>query len=79
MGFKNKLKEHLKGNLSKEDLSLLPRGFQTLGKTIILKLKILWHEIILWIYMHLNLYKHIQQNRMIIFVNFMLKVCMNLC
>ncbi|MFX1366128.1 MAG: class I SAM-dependent methyltransferase family protein [Promethearchaeota archaeon] len=38
MGFKDKLKEQLEGNLSKEELSLLPRGFQTLGNTIILKL-----------------------------------------
>ncbi len=38
MGFKDKLKEHLKNILSEEELSLLPRGFQTLGKAIILKL-----------------------------------------
>ncbi|NVM34533.1 MAG: class I SAM-dependent methyltransferase family protein [Candidatus Lokiarchaeota archaeon] len=38
MGFKDKLKEHLKGKFSEEQLSLLPRGFQTLGKIIILKL-----------------------------------------
>lgn len=38
MGFKDKLKEQLKGKLSSEELSLLPRGFQTLGKIIILKL-----------------------------------------
>ncbi|GAG96587.1 unnamed protein product [marine sediment metagenome] len=38
MGFKEKLKEHLKDKLSEEELSVLPRGFQTLGKIIILKL-----------------------------------------
>jgi len=38
MGFKEKLKEHLKDKLSEEELSILPRGFQTLGKIIILKL-----------------------------------------
>ncbi|MEE9378964.1 MAG: class I SAM-dependent methyltransferase family protein [Candidatus Lokiarchaeia archaeon] len=38
MGFKEKIKEHLKDILSEEELSLLPRGFQTLGKIIILKL-----------------------------------------
>ncbi len=38
MGFKDKLKERLKGKLSEEELALLPRGFQTLGKVIILKL-----------------------------------------
>ncbi len=38
MGFKDKLKEHLKSTLSEEELSLLPRGFQTLGKAIIIKL-----------------------------------------
>lgn len=39
MGFKEKIKTHLKDKLSEEELSLLPRGFQTLGKIIILKLK----------------------------------------
>lgn len=39
MGFKDKIKEELKGNLTEKELSLLPRGFQTLGKVIILKLK----------------------------------------
>ncbi|MFX1590644.1 MAG: class I SAM-dependent methyltransferase family protein, partial [Promethearchaeota archaeon] len=38
MKFKNKLKENLKGILSEEELSLLPRGFQTLGDIIIIKL-----------------------------------------
>jgi len=38
MGYKEKLKEYLKGKLSEEELSVLPRGFQTLGKIIILKL-----------------------------------------
>ncbi len=38
MGFKDKLKEKLKGSLTEEELSVLPRGFQTLGKVIILKL-----------------------------------------
>lgn len=38
MGFKDNLKEILRGKLSEEDLSLLPGGFQTLGKVIILKL-----------------------------------------
>ncbi len=39
MGFKDKFKEELRDKLTEEELSLLPRGFQTLGKTIILKLK----------------------------------------
>jgi len=38
MNFKSKLKESLKLFLSEEELSLLPRGFQTLGNVIILKL-----------------------------------------
>jgi len=38
MGFKDKLKEKLKGFLTEEELSVLPRGFQTVGKVIILKL-----------------------------------------
>ena len=38
MNFKSKLKESLKGILNEEELSLLPRGFQTLGNIIILKL-----------------------------------------
>ncbi len=39
MGFKNQLKERLKENLTEEELSLLPRGFQTIGDVMILKLK----------------------------------------
>ena len=38
MGFKEKLKAELGGILSPQELELLPRGFQTLGKVIILKL-----------------------------------------
>jgi len=38
MNFKYKLKEHLKNVLNEEELSLLPRGFQTLGKVILIKL-----------------------------------------
>ena len=38
MGFKDKLKEKLKGKLTDEELALLPRGFQSLGKVVILKL-----------------------------------------
>ncbi len=38
MGFKDKLRESLKDKLSDDILTLLPRGFQTLGKVIILKL-----------------------------------------
>ncbi|MHA1291567.1 MAG: class I SAM-dependent methyltransferase [Promethearchaeota archaeon] len=38
MGFKDILKQNLKGLLSEEELSLLPRGFQTLGEAIIIKL-----------------------------------------
>ena len=40
MGFKDNLKENLKGSLTEEELSALPRGFQTVGKVIILKLKL---------------------------------------
>ncbi len=39
MKFKEQLKERLKGKLSKEELDLLPRGFQTIGSVMILKLK----------------------------------------
>ena len=39
MGFKDKLKEELREKLTEKELSLLPRGYQTLGKIIILKLK----------------------------------------
>ncbi|MFX1418569.1 MAG: class I SAM-dependent methyltransferase family protein [Promethearchaeota archaeon] len=38
MKFKNKLRESLKSILNEEELSHLPRGFQTLGNVIILKL-----------------------------------------
>ena len=39
MGFKEKLVEKLQNELSEEELALLPRGFQTVGKCIIIKLK----------------------------------------
>ena len=39
MGFKDKLKDALNGILTEEELSLLPRGFQTIGEVIIIKLK----------------------------------------
>lgn len=38
MRFKEKLKGKLREKLTEEELSLLPRGFQTLGKVIIIKL-----------------------------------------
>ncbi|MFX0025404.1 MAG: class I SAM-dependent methyltransferase family protein [Candidatus Hermodarchaeota archaeon] len=38
MGFKEQLKEELRNSFSEEQLSLLPRGFQILGKVMILKL-----------------------------------------
>jgi tRNA wybutosine-synthesizing protein 2 len=38
MKFKNKIKERLKDAIDEVELSLLPRGFQTLGNVIILKL-----------------------------------------
>ena len=38
MGFKDNLKEKLRGSLSEEELSLLPRGFQSIGKVMIIKL-----------------------------------------
>ncbi|MFX1316691.1 MAG: class I SAM-dependent methyltransferase family protein [Promethearchaeota archaeon] len=38
MGLKDKLKEELRSLLTEEELLLLPRGFQTVGNTIILKL-----------------------------------------
>ena len=38
MGFKDKLKEALKGILTEEELSILPRGFQTIGEVAIIKL-----------------------------------------
>ena len=39
MGFKDNLKKKLNEVLTEEELSLLPRGFQTLGKVMILKLQ----------------------------------------
>jgi tRNA wybutosine-synthesizing protein 2 len=39
MKFKNKIAEKLKDTLTISELSLLPRGFQTLGDVVILKLK----------------------------------------
>jgi tRNA wybutosine-synthesizing protein 2 len=38
MGFKTKLKDSLKEKLTEVELDLLPRGFQTIGKIMILKL-----------------------------------------
>lgn len=38
MGFKDKLKEALKGILTDEELTVLPRGFQTIGEVAIIKL-----------------------------------------
>ncbi|MHA1687823.1 MAG: class I SAM-dependent methyltransferase [Promethearchaeota archaeon] len=38
MGIKEKLREQLKNELSEEELDLLPSGYQSLGKTIIIKL-----------------------------------------
>ncbi len=38
MGFKQQIKDILQDKLNDEELSYLPRGFQTLGKVIILKL-----------------------------------------
>ena len=40
MKFKEQLKEKLKEELSREELDLLPRGFQTIGSVMILKLKL---------------------------------------
>jgi len=39
MGFKDKLKDALIGILTDEELSVLPRGFQTIGNVAIIKLK----------------------------------------
>ncbi len=39
MGFKSKLQKELCGVLSDEELTLLPSGFQTIGKVIVIKLK----------------------------------------
>jgi tRNA wybutosine-synthesizing protein 2 len=38
LGFKNKLQEKLRGTLTEGELNLLPRGFQTIGRAIIIKL-----------------------------------------
>jgi tRNA wybutosine-synthesizing protein 2 len=38
MGFKDKLKEKLIGKLTEEELTLLPSGFQTIGKVMVIKL-----------------------------------------
>lgn len=38
MGFKDKLKDALEGVLTEEELSVLPRGFQTIGEVAIIKL-----------------------------------------
>ena len=38
MGFKDKLKDALIGILTDEELSALPRGFQTIGNVVIIKL-----------------------------------------
>ena len=38
MGFKASLIDSLKGILSEEELLLLPRGFQTIGHIVIIKL-----------------------------------------
>ena len=39
MKFKKKIAEKLKNTLTSSELLLLPRGFQTLGHVVILKLK----------------------------------------
>ena len=39
MGFKDKLRNTLVGILTEEELSVLPRGFQTIGDVVIIKLK----------------------------------------
>jgi tRNA wybutosine-synthesizing protein 2 len=39
MAFKDKLQAHLKDSLTENKLELLPSGFQTLGKVVIIKLK----------------------------------------
>ena len=48
MGFKDKLKDALVGILTNEELSVLPRGFQTISDVAIIKLNsILWEKKIL--------------------------------
>ena len=44
MGFKDKLKDVLIGILTDEELSVLPRGFQTIGDVVIIKLNPLLFE-----------------------------------
>jgi len=44
MGFKDKLKDALIGFLTDEELSVLPRGFQTIGNVAIIKLNPLLHK-----------------------------------
>lgn len=44
MGFKDNFKEKLREILSDEELSVLPRGFQTIGRVIIIKLNPLLQE-----------------------------------
>lgn len=39
MGFKSKLQKELRSELTEQELELLPSGFQTVGKVIIIKLK----------------------------------------
>ncbi|MFO8018111.1 MAG: class I SAM-dependent methyltransferase family protein [Promethearchaeia archaeon] len=39
MTFKDKLQSHLKNTLPKKKLEVLPSGFQTLGKVVVIKLK----------------------------------------
>ena len=38
MGFKDKLKDSLIGILTEKELSVLPRGFQTIGEVALIKL-----------------------------------------
>jgi len=45
MGFKDKLKDALEGILTEEELSVLPRGFQTIGEVAIIKLNPILREI----------------------------------
>ena len=44
MGFKDKLKDALEGILTEEELSVLPRGFQTIGEVAIIKLNPILRE-----------------------------------
>ena len=45
MGFRENLKEVLKGDLIEDELSLLPRGFQAIGKVMIIKLIIILNNL----------------------------------